>query len=214
MSAIDGDQEKLRSNLQSAVRFFESLRDDARYFLESARHYRANDEEKCRTYLRACVITSFAALEAYINTLAYVVAEYGDDLDLHERAFLQERKLELDETGNFVLRGQRYHRLEDKLRFLHWRSKGVRIDSKNTTWMAFQAAKDFRDSIVHAKPDRLPSEELSVASAESVLTAVTDLVSGFLGPYHGAPLTHPPRAAPTLKLSGASCAKSKKSFRL
>jgi hypothetical protein len=180
MSVDEDEEERLRQKLQLAVHLSEALRNDAKYFLETGRHYQGEDEQKCGTYLRASIITAFVALEAWVNTLSYLLAEHDSDLELHERAFLQEQELKLDKAGYFVIRGQQYRGLEEKVRFFHWRFKGAEIDKKDPTWAAFEAAKSLRNSIVHPRPGRISYEEPSVTSAESALKAVSEVIEVFL----------------------------------
>jgi hypothetical protein len=178
--ADEEEPESLREGLRWASHVPEGLLGDARYFLETARRLEREDTEKRVTYVRASVIAGFAALEAWVNGLSFVLAEYDNELELHERAFLQEQRVELDNAGYFVIRGGRYRGLEEKIRFFHWRLKGTEIGSKDPTWIAFDFAKRLRNKIVHPKPGMTTCEEPSMAAAESALKAVTDVIHTFL----------------------------------
>lgn len=182
MLADEEEPESLREGLRWASHVPEDLLGDARYFLETARRLEREDTEKRITYVRASVIAGFAALEAWVNGLSFVVAEYDNELELHERAFLEEQRVELDNAGYFVIRGRRHPGLEEKIRFFHWRMKGVRIDSNDPVWAGLQAAKGLRDSIAHPKPGRISDEELTVAAADRALKAITDVMQVFLRP--------------------------------
>jgi len=180
MSVDEEESPRLREALRSAAFLPDRLLEDTKYFLETARQFEGKDEQKRVTYARASVIAGFAALEAMVNGLSFVLAEYGYELEMHERAFLQEQRVELDDAGCFVIRGQRYHSLEERIRFFHWRLKGTEIDSKDPTWVAFDVAKRLRNKIVHPKPGMTTCEEPSMAAAESALKAVTDVIHTFL----------------------------------
>jgi hypothetical protein len=96
------------------------LFEDSEFFLEEAKKFQGKDPHVSRRYVRASIITAFAALEAFLNTMLYLLDE-GGDLDLTERAFIQERRVELTEDGYFDIKGQRFSSLEEKIRFMYWR---------------------------------------------------------------------------------------------
>lgn len=159
------------------------LFDDSRFFLDEAKRFEDHDEAKASRHIRASIITAFAALEALANVMLFVVGE-GDDLELVERAFVEEKRVELAKDGYFAISKQRHlHSVEEKIRFLNWRIKGVRIPKGNAVWKSFVAAERLRNEIVHPKPGQVPYSKLTVAAAESCLTA-TLKVGEMLGWYY------------------------------
>ena len=83
--------------------------EDSEFFMEEAKKFQGKDPHVTRRYVRASIITAFAALEAFLNTMLYLLDE-GADLDLSERAFIQEKRVELTEDGYFDMKGSGIHR--------------------------------------------------------------------------------------------------------
>ncbi len=154
----------------------EELLNDAKYFLQLARNHRNKDEVRARTYARAAIITTFAALESRINFHCWWIAEHGD-VQPHEEAFLREQRLELTRDGYFDIVGSRFYSLEDKIRFLHWHSKGEPIDTNGTLWKLFLNVKRVRDRLVHPKPEQASFSQHMVESAKGCLIAVTKIMT-------------------------------------
>lgn len=157
----------------------DDLFEDSKYFLEKARKHEDTNQPATRRYLRASVITSFAALEAYVNTMLFILEGFAD-LELHERAFAQEKRIELMDEGYFDIRGQQFRSLEQKIKFLHWRMEGTAIPKGNTTWKAFRNAVELRNRLVHPKPGQLADSKLTVVTVKACLIAVLK-VSKMLG---------------------------------
>jgi hypothetical protein len=147
------------------------LFEDSEFFLEEAKKLQGDDPHVARRYVRASIITAFAALEAFLNTMLYLLDE-GVDLDLSERAFIQEKRVELTEDGYFDMKGQRYSSLEEKIRFIYWhRGERIRLPKNNVAWQSFVNAKSLRDEIVHPKPPAVAYSKITVAAAESCFNA-------------------------------------------
>lgn len=150
------------------------LFEDSKCFLELAKEHEGKDPVAARRYVRASIVTAFAALEALVNTLL-VILEEADDLELHERAFIQERRVELAESGYFEIRGQHFRSLEQKIRFLYWRIKGKSIPKGSAAWRALHDATELRNRLVHPRPRQVPYSTLTVATAKSCLIAAVKL---------------------------------------
>jgi hypothetical protein len=150
------------------------LSEDSNCFLELAKEHEGKDPLSARRYVRASVVTAFAALEALVNTLLAIL-ENDEDLDLHERAFIQERRVELAKAGNFVIRGQLFRPLEQRIRFLYWRIKGSPIPKGSAAWKALRDATELRNQLVHPKPRQVPYSTLTVATARACLIAAVKL---------------------------------------
>lgn len=152
---------------------------DSKFFLEKAREYEDRDRDTTMRYLRASVITAFAALEAHANAILFALGAFAD-LEFHERAFVEEKRIELADDGYFETRGQQYRSLEQKIKFLYWRMEGKSIPNGSSVWKAFRDATGIRNRLVHPKPGQLVDPTLTVASTKSCLIAVLR-VSKMLG---------------------------------
>ncbi|MGO9269779.1 MAG: hypothetical protein ACLQOO_05910 [Terriglobia bacterium] len=150
------------------------LFEDSGFFLQEAKRLQGTDEHATRRYIRASIITAFAALEAILNTMLFLL-DQGAELELAERAFVQEKRVELTEDGYFDVRGQKFPSLEEKIRFLYWRIEGVRIPKGNVVWESFVEAKRLRDELVHPKPPKVSYSKLTVRAAESCLKASSEI---------------------------------------
>ena len=161
-----GDIGRQDSEFHSERYLIHHLFQDAQYFLDVAKEQEELNVLMSRRYLRAAVISAYTALEAWVNTVFEILARVGD-LELHERAFVEERRIELSGQGYLELQGKRFHSLDDKLKFLHWRIHGVGISDEQAAWMAFLEAEKLRNKLVH------PSEAKISYSAQTVVAAQT-----------------------------------------
>jgi len=155
------------------------LFEDAKYFLETAKEYEKTNVLISRRYVRATVISAFAGLEALVNTFCQIMSEHGD-LELHERAFVQEQRIELSDEGYFEIRGQRFSSLDEKVRFLFWHFQGLSVSAEDTIWKAFVNAKKLRNNIVHPRPKEISYSAQTVTAARVCLMAVFK-VAGLFG---------------------------------
>jgi hypothetical protein len=120
-----------------------------------------NEEPKSDWYLIPACILAWSAVESFVNNMLDDFASLEPNtFDLHERAFLLEKRLlfvnyGLD-IGKFILEGKEYRKLEDKIFFLIARSGGR--DLKNvkgeTLWQQFEHFKEIRDALVHPRRDK------------------------------------------------------------
>jgi hypothetical protein len=152
------------------------LFEDAEFFRQEAKKLRDKDAPTTRRYVRASIITSLTALEAFLNArLFQLLLDEGTELELVERAFIQEKRLGLTEDGYFDMREQKLWSLEEKIRFLYWRKNGVRIPKGNVAWESFVKAQRLRNELVHPKPGKGSYSKLTVAAAESCLKASVEM---------------------------------------
>jgi hypothetical protein len=147
---------------------------DSSSFLELAKEYEGKDPVAARRYVRASIVTAYAALEALVNTLL-VILENDADLELHEKAFVREKRVELSDDGYFEIRGQQFRSLEQKIRFLYWRIKGKSISKGSAAWEALRDATELRNKLVHPRPRQVPYSKLTVATATSYFVATIRL---------------------------------------
>lgn len=165
---------------------------DFRDYLGYAERYLMLAEDKDRqppdaTWLLApATILAWAATESFVNDMLDDFGSLPEDLfELHERAFLLEKRLSFvdrgNEMGQFVLKDTEYQRLGDKILFLVARFGGSAdryISRGGTLWQNFQAFKKARDNLVH--PRRGQEIELSIEKVQEyveVAKAVIELVS-------------------------------------
>ena len=79
---------------------------------------------------------------------------------MHERAFLLEKKIKFidsgEKLGSFVLEGNEYKRLEDKIFFLisKFGPQKERDLKGKSLWQNFQEFKTMRDNILHPRADK------------------------------------------------------------
>lgn len=104
------------------------------------------------------IILAWASIESFVNNILDDFSALPDEIfELHERAFLLEKKLKLvsngDKIGQFTLEGSEYRRIEDKIFFLvaKFSSTSRAIKKGDTLWGKFQEFKTARDSLVHPK---------------------------------------------------------------
>ena len=149
----------------------DNLFEDSKFFLEEARKNQHADQDAMRRYIRASIITAFAAIEALLNTMLFMLEQDGD-LELVERAFVEEKHVELTKNGYFDLaRQHHFGSLEEKIRFLYWRREGARIPKGNVAWDSFVKAKRLRDEFVHPEPSNVSYSKISIPAADSCLRA-------------------------------------------
>jgi hypothetical protein len=149
------------------------LFEDAKYFLERGKEYEQTNVLILRRYLRAAVISAFAGLEAFVNTLCEISAENWDgDWGLSERALVEGRRVEFADEGYFEIRGTRIYSLEEKLKFFHWRVHGLPISDNKVVWKAFLDAKKYRNKLVHPSQGKISYSGHTVRAATACVIAV------------------------------------------
>ena len=107
-------------------------------------------------------ILTWSAIESFVNNRLDDFGSLPDGMfELHERAFLLEKRIKLedkgDKIGQFVLEGAEYSRLEDKIFFLvtKFGNRGsLKVKRGDTLWQEFQELKDARDALVHPKQNK------------------------------------------------------------
>ena len=106
-------------------------------------------------------ILAWAAIESFVNNRLSDYTSLPEDLfELHERAFLLEKRIRFvdrgDNIGQFILEGTEYRRLEDKIFFLiaKFSPQGSRNIRGESLWQDFQGFKEDRDALMHPRWDR------------------------------------------------------------
>jgi hypothetical protein len=150
--------------------FAAQLMEEAKAFLERGR---ASEVEQAKeAYLHAALNLGFCAMEAHLNAIAEDFLTLND-LSLHERSILSEKKVEL-EHGIFKLsQHTQIYRLEDRLLFLcHRFSKNAPLDRKAAYWGQFKDALELRNGLTHPKTAAVVTE----TSVERALLAILHLL--------------------------------------
>lgn len=109
-------------------------------------------------YLIPAVILAWSAIESFVNNRCSDLNSLPDDMfEIHERAFLSEKRLTFIDSGakigTFTLLGNEYRSLEDKIFFLMAKMGTQRATGLKggTLWARFNDFKNVRDSLVHPK---------------------------------------------------------------
>ena len=120
--------------------------------------YEVEDGKDATWLLIPSIVLAWASIESFVNNILDDFSALPDGIfELHERAFLLEKKLKLEDSGDkigqFVLEGSEYHRIEDKIFFLvaKFSSTNQTIKKGDTLWGKFQEFKTIRDNLVHPR---------------------------------------------------------------
>ena|SRR3989339_300743 len=143
------------------------MHSDFRKYLRYANKYLALAEDAIQRHediewlLIPAIILAWSAIESFVNNRCGDLNTLPHDMfELHERAFLLEKRLRFVDSGanigKFVLEGQEYQALENKIFFLLSKlgSKNATKLKGETLWGRFQALKEVRDRLVHPRRDR------------------------------------------------------------
>lgn len=137
-----------------------------RDYFRYARKYVSLAEDKVRYQedvewlLIPATILAWSAIESFVNNRCDDLNSLPADIfELHERAFLQEKYLRFEDKGTdigkFVLEGNNYQALENKIFFLLAKmgSRDATALKSGALWFRFKAFKDARDSLAHPRRD-------------------------------------------------------------
>lgn len=153
------------------------------YLSFSNRLFQVAEEEtgSVDSLLVPAVLLAWIAIEALINSMVDDFSSLPEDLfQLHERAFMMEKRLVLvdkgRDLGKFLLDTRSEHRrLEEKIFFLIRKFGKQEHDYKGSSlWQDFQELKDVRNKIAH--PRRDDSLELSVDSVGKHLKTSEEVI--------------------------------------
>lgn len=125
-------------------------------------------------------IMAWSSIESFVNNMLDDFSQLPEGVfELHERAFLQEKKLKLmdrgEKLGQFVLEGTEYHSLEDKIFFLMAKfSKSPKSNRGDSLWQGFQRFKLARDNLVH--PRRGSEQNVSVPEIKQYIQTAKQVI--------------------------------------
>lgn len=153
------------------------------YLQFSKRLFRLAEEEtgSLDWLLVPSLLLSWIAIEALISSMLDDFNSLPEDMfQVHERAFMLEKRLVLADSGKnlgkFMLDTRsEYRRLDEKIFFLIRKFGKKDHDYKGTSlWQNFQELKDARNKIAHPKRDDTLS--LTLESAEKYINTSEDVI--------------------------------------
>ena len=84
----------------SLAKLISSLLDDGKKFLVLARDAaKKRQDALALSYSRAVFLSSWSAMEGWVNYIAYSFAQTDPSLGQYEISFLKEKKIEIDQNG-------------------------------------------------------------------------------------------------------------------
>jgi len=150
--------------------FANQLLEEAKRFLERAKE--TSDSPTEAANLHAALLLSFCALEAHVNSIAEEFS-IASGLSAHEKAFLLEKDVRL-ENGEFkVQAGLKIARLEDRIEFLYAKFSGKPLPRSSTWWGQLSSAIDLRNKVTHAKTV-IPVTRTAVGNAVQAIVDALD----------------------------------------
>jgi len=125
-------------------------------------------------------IMAWTAIESFVNNRLDDLSSIPKDLELHEKAFLLEKRIRFNDRGSqigeFNLEGAEYRRLEDKILFLLAKS-GANTHSNirgESLWQKFEKFKETRNAIVHPRLDK--EFELNIEIVKGFIKTAKDII--------------------------------------
>lgn len=133
-------------------------------------------------------ILAWSAIESFVNNMLDDFSTLPEGMfELHERAFLLEKKIRFEDRGSrlgeFTLRETEYRRLADKIFFLI-----AKIGSRRThnlrggaLWQNFEKFKNTRDALVHPRREKevclnIEQVERFVETSKGIIQLVSEHV--------------------------------------
>ena len=120
-------------------------------------------DEDAEWLLIPSIILAWSAIESFVNNRFGDLNSLPEDMfELHERAFLLEKRLRFADhganIGKFILEGNEYQALENKIFILLGKlgSRDVGNLKGGTLWKNFQIFKNIRDGLVHPRQTKEP----------------------------------------------------------
>lgn len=159
---------------------------DFRDYLEYAEKYLDEAKEKesaiknLDKFLIPATILAWAAIESLVNNMLDDFSSlHKDTFELHERAFLLEKKIRFVDNGNnigiFELEGTDYRKIDDKIFFLISKfGKNLTIKKGTGLWQRFSEFKEVRDNLVH--PRRTKEVKLSINNVMNYINTAKELI--------------------------------------
>jgi hypothetical protein len=167
---------------------FEDYIQDSFTFFGIAESAVNTDERAARMYFRASVFCAASALEAFVNFIGESFNQ-APQMDPNERAFLNDKTLEVSASKGTVEDRVRYHAIDSKVKFIIKRFNVPLDPLLSSQWRGFKEFKRFRDSLVHP---RALNDEISLSdyvdNIKSGLNANIDIMNSISSTIFGKPL--------------------------
>ena len=156
--------------------FIKTFIKDSKFFSKEAQ--RTSEQESKLRFIKASIITIWTALEGWLNCIAYHLGTFlsRQQIELHEKAFLLEKKLELKNGEWKLSNADDFQRVEDKILFLLTRFGPHKFNKNSKLWSDFQKVKKIRNGLVHPKTGRLDIKDLTVDYANLSIKTVIDIL--------------------------------------
>lgn len=120
------------------------------YFLDFSQNNKLNSEEREYCYLSS-VLLSWIALETFVNAISETFS-IGSRLKSHEKSFLNEKELRVNEEGIFIETTIRPP-TSKKILFLihHFTKLDIKKFKQKRIWKDIKSFEDLRNKIIHYK---------------------------------------------------------------
>lgn len=152
-------------------KFVKSLFKESGEFIAKAEQER--DVLYKEMFIKSAIAFSWFGLEGIVN---FIISDFEGNkkLELHERAFLEEKSVSF-KNGIFSLGGNRYYSTTDKILFALKRFGNYEIDRKGSQWSNLCSLEQLRHAIVHPKTSR-SSSGLNLKNAKKGLITAKNIV--------------------------------------
>lgn len=128
--------------------------------LQNLAEDKIQEQENTDWLLIPAVILAWSAIESFVNNRCDDLSSLPRGLfELHEIAFLQEKRLRLEDSGinigKFSINGKDYQSLENKIFFLLSKMGSQKVSNikGGTLWQEFISLKEVRDNLIHPRKD-------------------------------------------------------------
>jgi len=151
--------------------------DDSKFFLKEAKSHSNNYPLSLR-FIKATIICSWCALEGWLNCITY---GFGTSLsnrqiELHEKAFLLEKKLKFNNGVWEIDKVDNFQKTENKILFLLKRFGPHDIEKGGKLWFNFKKIEKIRNGLVHAKTGKLDIRDLTINNAELAIKTIIEIM--------------------------------------
>lgn len=156
-----------------------SLLNDSKNFIQYAKQAERNNELNIiGSFLRASILTSWSALEGWVNYICYSFTTTDRSLSDFEIAFLTEKKIVVNKNGLLEITNQdEYRPTLTKLLFILQRF-GNSYDLKHDEddlWRQLKELESFRHSIIHPK-SREADIDMDIDYVEKCFDLITKVI--------------------------------------
>ncbi len=158
------------------------LLEESKRFLEKA--HETTDDTARHAFLHASLSLGFSSLEAHVNSIVDDQLE-RTDLSVHERAFLSERKVNLQQ-GAFALHDSlQMQRIDERIALL-WTRCSVHdaFDYQSASWSHLKEGIKLRNELTHPRE----ATELTTDRVGRSLSAIIDIIDIAYTRIYGKPL--------------------------